>query len=73
MGKASEVATILGPVIGLLTLVLIVVLERQHISEWEMWDIFRRGATEDATILIAKLRNDEEGRYTRRPGDNRAG
>ncbi|MCY4361393.1 MAG: hypothetical protein OXE42_04280 [Gammaproteobacteria bacterium] len=64
MGKASQVATIMGAVIGLCTFVLLVVLEKQHISEWEMWDIFRRGATEDATILIAKLRNDKEGRYT---------
>ena len=64
MGKVSQVATIVAAVIGLFTFVLLVALERQQISEWEMWDIFRRGATEDATILIAKLSNDEEGRYT---------
>ena len=64
MNKVGQVAAIVAAVTGVLGLALLVVLEREQIGELELFDTMRRSATDDATVLVAKLRNDKEGRYT---------
>ena len=64
MERASQVAAIVAALTGISSVLLLVALNRQQISEWELWDTMRRSAPDDATVLVAKLRNDKEGRYT---------
>ena len=64
MEKVSQLASVIAAVAGIVAIALLVGLEKQRISEWELWDIWRRSYAEDAAILVAKLRNDREGRHT---------
>ena len=62
--KVSQLSAIVAAVTGILILALHLLLEREAIRELELFDSFRRSATSDVTVLVAKLRNDKEGRYT---------
>ena len=64
MNKISQIAAIVAAVAGVSVLALHLVLQRGEIGELELFDPLRGSATADTTVLVAKLRNDKEGRYT---------
>lgn len=64
MNKVSQLAAIVAAITGVLILALHLILQQEQISELELFDSVRRSDSSDATVLVAKLRNDKESRYT---------
>lgn len=68
MRKAPEKITTISAVVAAIAavagLLLAIAIDTKPVRDWEIWDAIRIEGKEGATLVVARLRNDNESRYT---------
>ena len=62
--RITTIAAVVAATTGVAGLFLAIAIDTSPVRDWEIWDWLRIEGKEDTTLVVARLRNDNESRYT---------
>lgn len=62
--RITIISSVVAAFTGILGLILAIAIDTSPVRDWEIWDAIRIERGEGTTLVVAKLRNDSESRFS---------
>ena len=62
--KITTISAVVAAIAAIAGLLLAIAIDTKPVRDWEIWDAIRIEGKEGTTLMVARLRNDNESRYT---------